>query len=92
MFFKKRPHRGLAHLRLTELIAGFVRNKMVPVLLLASLIWSVTQSHDHHVTQDTTPAVGNVSIMTYSGGRRKGLSHAHDSLTVIVLKSFKKYL
>jgi len=66
---------------------------MVPVLLLASLIWSVTQSQDHHhVTQDTTPAVGNVSIMTYSGGRRKGLSHAHDSLTVIVLKSFKKYL
>jgi hypothetical protein len=79
----KIPHQALAHPHLTELLLllpGFVRNKMVPILLLASLIWSVTQSHDqhHHVMQDTTPAVGNVSIMTYSGGRKKGLSaHVH---------------
>jgi hypothetical protein len=47
---------------------------MVTVLLLASLILSVTESHDHqhHGTQDTTPPFSNVSIITYSGGRRKG--------------------
>ncbi|XP_023707199.1 sclerostin domain-containing protein 1 [Cryptotermes secundus] len=49
---------------------------MVTALLLASLILSVTESHDHqhhHGTQNTTPPFSNVSITTYSGSRRKGM-------------------
>jgi hypothetical protein len=56
---------------------------MVVALLLASLMLSVTESHDHqqhHGTQDTTFPFGNVSVITYSGTRRKGQCACHGFL------------
>ena len=52
---------------------------MLLVLLVAFLTLSVSESHDqHHITQNTTPPYSNVTVMTYSGGRRKGQSTCLD--------------
>ncbi|XP_069683146.1 sclerostin domain-containing protein 1-like [Periplaneta americana] len=59
-------------------MTGCWNSKMMGCLLMASLVLSVSESHDrhHHVQQETTPSTSNVTNpipIVHVGGRKKGL-------------------